>query len=127
MLSIIIATVVSMAIGGIWFGPKTFYPVMQKEMGLTEGMTDEVMARFKPAVHFGIVAIGEFTLATIIYGLLDITQGDLRVIIFPILFVVVSNIKTNIFTFLNAKLFMIQEGQKIVSILAMGIIIMLMM
>ncbi len=127
MLSILIATVVSMAIGGMWFGPKTFYPVMQKEMGLTEEMTSAVMERFKPAIHFGIVAIGEFTLATMIYGLLDITQGDLRVIIFPIMFVVVSNIKTNVFTFLNPHLFMIQEGQKIVSILAMGLIIMLMM
>lgn len=127
MFSVIIATIVSMVIGGIWFGPKTLYPVMQELMGQTDEMVAKRMENFKPAIHFGIVIIGEFTLALMLYGLLQITDGDLRIILFPILFVVVSNMKTNVFTFMSFKLFLIQEGEKIVSLLAMGLIIGLMM
>ncbi len=127
MLSIILATAVSMIIGGLWFGPKTLYPVMEREMGLSEELRNSIHSRFKPFTHFGLVIVGELTLAIIIYGLLDITQGDFRIVIFPIFFVVVSNIKTNVFTFLNMKLFLIQEGEKVVSLLAMAAIIALMM
>ncbi len=98
MLSIIIATIVSMVIGGAWFGPKTFYPVMMEELEQSDERVLERMERFNPSFHFGIVILAEFTLATIIYGLLEIANGDLRVIIFPAFFVVVSNIKTNIFS-----------------------------
>ncbi len=127
MLSIILATVASMIIGGIWFGPKALYPVMMKEMNISMEEQEKKMASFNPPFHFGIVIAGEFTLALMIYGLLQITGGDLRIIIFPMFFVVVSNIKTNIFTFLNAKLFLVQEGQKLVSIFVMVLIIALMM
>lgn len=127
MLSIIIATVVSMIIGGLWFGPKTFYPIMVAEMNQSEEEVKVRMERFNPFFHFGLVFVGEFTLALMIYGLLQITAGDLRVIMFPIFFVLVSNIKTNVFTFLNPKLFLIQEGEKVVSILVMGLIISIMM
>lgn len=127
MLSIVIATVVSMIIGSVWFGPKTLYPVMIKEMNISEEDQKARMENFKPGTHFGIVILGEFTLATILYGLLMITNGDISVLLFPALFVVLSNIKTNVFTFLNFKLFLIQEGEKVVSILAMGLIIAVMM
>lgn len=127
MLSVIIATIVSMVIGGIWFGPKTFYPVMQELMEQSDEMVAKRMENFKPAIHFGIVMVGEFTLALMLYGLLQVTDGDLRAIMFPIFFVVVSNMKTNIFSFLNMKLFLIQEGEKVVSLAAMGLIIWLMM
>lgn len=127
MLSVIIATVASMVIGGLWFSPKTFYPVMMKEMDISDEEQSVRMERFNPGFHFMIVIGAEFTLALIIYGLLQITNGDLMVIIFPIFFVLVSNIKTNIFTFLNFKLFLIQEMEKVVSIFVMALIISLMM
>ncbi len=127
MLSIIIATIASIVIGGLWFGPKTFYPVMMKEMNQSEEDVNARMAKFNPTFHFGIVIIAEFTLAILIYGLLLISNGDLKVILFPMFFVAVSNIKTNIFTFMNAKLFFVQEGQKLISIFVMGLIIALMM
>lgn len=127
MLSVIIATIVSMIIGGIWFGPKTFYPVMQELMDQSDEMVAKRMERFKPALHFGIVMVGEFTLALMLYGLLQFSDGDFRIILFPIMFVVISNMKTNIFSFLSFKLFFIQEGEKVLSILAMGLIINLMM
>ncbi len=127
MLSILIATIASMAIGAFWFGPKTFYPIMMKEMEISEERQQKRMKEFNPTFHFPIVFGAEFTLAALIYGLLMVTNNDFRIMIFPVFFVLVSNIKTNIFTFLNLKLFLIQEGQKIVSILVMGIIISIMM
>ncbi len=127
MLSIVLATVASMVIGGLWFGPKTFYPKMMEEMNISDEEQKIRMERFNPSFHFMIVIGAEFTLALIIYGLLQISGGDLAVIIFPIFFVLVSNIKTNIFTFLNFKLFLIQEMEKVISIFVMGLIISLMM
>ncbi len=127
MLSIIIATIASVMIGGIWFGPKTFYPTMMEMLEQSDERVEERMKGFNPPLHFGIVILSEAILASIIYGLLQVANGDMRVIVFPILFVVASNVKTNIFTFLNLKLFLVQEGQKVVSILVMGLIIGLMM
>lgn len=127
MLSIILATIASVLIGGLWFGPKTFFPVMMNEMNQDEAEVSARMERFNPSFHFGLVILGELTLAVMIYGLLLITNGDLMIIIFPIFFVLVSNIKTNIFTYLNFKLFLIQEGEKVLSMLVMGLIIGLMM
>lgn len=127
MFSIVIAAIVSVIVGGIWFGPKTFFPVMMKELGQSNDVVNDRMKRFNPPLHFGLVIVGELVLASILYVLLNATDGNLLVIFLPIIFVLASNIKTNVFSYLNLKLFAVQEGQKAVSILIMGLIIKLMM
>lgn len=53
IFGVLIAFVVSFVGGGIWFGPKTFYPIWMKERGF------ELPAnRNKPALLFGGTAIG---------------------------------------------------------------------
>lgn len=128
MLSILLATIASMAITMWWFGPQRFYPAMMKEIGTTlEAQQAKMANKFNPSFHFGIILAGEFTLALIIYGLLMLSNNDFRIMIFPLFFVFVSDIKTNIYTFLSVKLFLIQVGQKMVTIFVMGAIISLMM
>lgn len=127
MLSIIIATIVSIIIGALWFNPKTFYPVMQKGYRLSMDDTNEIMSRFKPPIHFGLVIIAEFSIALIIYGLLLVTNGDLRIIVMPILLIMLANVKSHVFSFLDLKLYLVMECQKAVSILVMGLIIAVMM
>lgn len=71
IVGVLVAFVVSFISGGIWFGPKTFYPVWMKAKGNTSGqLTGE---QNKPALLFGGTIIGvlvqTLTLAIIITSL----------------------------------------------------------
>lgn len=71
IVGVLIAFVFSFISGGIWFGPKTFYPVWMKARGNASGqLTGE---QNKPALLFGGTIIGvliqTLTLALIINSL----------------------------------------------------------
>ena len=55
-VGIIVATIVSFISGGIWFGPKTFYPVWMKARGIESGILTE--NQNKPAILFGSTFVG---------------------------------------------------------------------
>ena len=56
IVGVLIAFVVSFISGGIWFGPKTFYPIWMKAKGIRSGeLTRE---QNKPAVLFGGTIVG---------------------------------------------------------------------
>ena len=59
ILGIAIAFVVSFISGGIWFGPKTFYPIWMKERGIASGQLDA--NQNKPVLLFGGTIIGVLT------------------------------------------------------------------
>lgn len=56
-VGIAVASVVTFISGGIWFGPKTFYPIWMRERGIPSGQLNS--NQNKPALLFGgtIVAI----------------------------------------------------------------------
>ena len=70
-VGVLIAFVVSFISGGIWFGPKTFYPIWMKAKGVASGQLS--LQQNKPALLFGGTIIGvlvqTLTLAAIITGL----------------------------------------------------------
>jgi hypothetical protein len=70
-VGVLVAFVVSFISGGIWFGPKTFYPIWMKAKGIASGQLSH--QQNKPALLFGGTIIGvliqTLTLATIITGL----------------------------------------------------------
>ncbi len=55
-LGIVVAFIFSFASGGIWFGPKTFYPVWMKARGIASGQL--TANQNKPAIMFGGTAFG---------------------------------------------------------------------
>ena len=55
-LGVFIAFMVSFVSGGIWFGPKTFYPIWMKAKGIPSGGLTE--NQNKPALLFGGTIIG---------------------------------------------------------------------
>ena len=55
-LGVLIAFVISFISGGIWFGPKTFYPVWMRLRGIQSGQLDH--NQNKPALLFGGTIIG---------------------------------------------------------------------
>jgi hypothetical protein len=71
LIGVLIAFIVSFTSGGIWFGPKTFYPVWMKARGIQSGQLDH--NQNKPALLFGGTAIGvlaqTLTLALIVTSL----------------------------------------------------------
>ena len=68
IVGVLIAFVVSFISGGIWFGPKTFYPIWMKAKGVPNG--ELTVQQNKPALLFGGTILGvlvqTLTLALII-------------------------------------------------------------
>lgn len=70
-IGILVAGVITFISGGIWFGPKTFYPIWMKERGIASGQL--TANQNKPALLFGGTLIAIFiqmiTLGAIISSL----------------------------------------------------------
>ena len=70
-VGVLIAFVLSFISGGIWFGPKTFYPIWMKARGIESGQLSH--QQNKPALLFGGTIIGlilqTLTLALVINSL----------------------------------------------------------
>jgi hypothetical protein len=56
LVGVLVAFVISFISGGIWFGPKTFYPIWMKAKGIPSGQLDS--NQNKPALLFGGTIIG---------------------------------------------------------------------
>ena len=65
-LGVLIATIVSIISGAIWFGPKTFYPLWMKARGIESG---RLQNNPKPAVLFGGTFLSVF-IQTVTLGLI---------------------------------------------------------
>ncbi len=81
LVGVLIAFVVSFISGGIWFGPKTFYPIWMKAKGVENG--ELTTQQNKPALLFGGTILGvlvqTLTLALII-NTLQVNHLDLGVL-----------------------------------------------
>jgi hypothetical protein len=75
-VGVLVAAIVSIVSGSIWFGPKTLYPVWMKARGIASGRLKE---NHQPAVLFGGTFVGVFaqtvTLAVIITSLQNGNPG----------------------------------------------------
>ena len=56
LVGVLVAFIVSFASGGIWFGPKTFYPIWLKAKGVSSGQLSA--SQNKPVVLFGGTIVG---------------------------------------------------------------------
>ncbi|MFM8279125.1 MAG: DUF1761 domain-containing protein [Candidatus Limnocylindrus sp.] len=54
-VGVLVATIVSVASGALWFGPKTFYPIWMKARGIASGRLRE---DHNPAILFGGTFVG---------------------------------------------------------------------
>jgi hypothetical protein len=81
IVGVLIAFVVSFISGGIWFGPKTFYPIWMKAKGVANG--ELTTQQNKPALLFGGTILGvlvqTLTLALII-NTLQVHNLDLGIV-----------------------------------------------
>lgn len=81
-VGVLIAFAISFISGGIWFGPKTFYPIWMKARGIESGQLTS--QQNKPAILFGGTIVGilvqVLTLGVLITSLMagndDFSVGD---------------------------------------------------
>ena len=70
-VGVLVAFAISFISGGIWFGPKTFYPIWMKARGIESGQL--TTQQNKPAILFGGTIVGvlvqTLTLALVINSL----------------------------------------------------------
>lgn len=80
LFGVLVAFIVSFISGGIWFGPKTFYPIWMKARGIQSGQLTE--QQNKPAILFGGTIVGllaqTLTLAAVVTTLQN-SQPDFGV------------------------------------------------
>ena len=71
-IGILVAFIVSFISGGIWFGPKTFYPIWMKARGIASGQLNA--NQNKPVILFGGTIVGVL-IQTLTLGLIINSLG----------------------------------------------------
>ncbi len=129
-LSIILAAVAGGVIGAIWFGPKTFFPVWWKLMGKSP---DESPGTESMGMVFGLTALGALTQASVLglilplieqaVGGLDWFGGMATAALLGVGFSAATSLSHKLFGGFGLKVWILEVGQDIVSLAAMGAII----
>ena len=129
-LAVVLAAVVGVAIGAIWFGPKTFFPIWWKLQGKSP---EDNPGGESMGVTFGLTFVGGFVQAVVmavVIGLAETATGDLDWFsglatgaLMGVGFSAATSIGHKLFGGLGLRLWLLEVGQDIVSLAAMGAII----
>ncbi|MEN9342762.1 MAG: hypothetical protein RIR24_349 [Actinomycetota bacterium] len=129
-LAIFLAAVAGVVIGAVWFGPKTFFPVWWKLLGKnpTENPGNESMG-----LVFGLTFVGAFVQAIVMavaVSLAETATGDLQWYqglafgaLLGVGFSAATSIGHKLFGGFGLKVWILEVGQDILSLAAMGAII----
>ncbi len=129
-LSVVIATIAGVAIGATWFGPKTFFPLWWKLLGKSpsENPGNESMG-----VVFGLTFVGAFIQATVMavaVSLAETATGGLQWYeglafgaLLGVGFSAATSLSHKLFGGFGLKVWLLEVGQDIVSLAAMGAIV----
>ena len=129
-LAVILATVAGFAIGGLWFGPRTFFPVWWKLMGKSP---EEQPGSESMATVFGLTFLGAITQASVLglilplfadtVGGLDWFGGLATGALLGLGFSAATSLSHKLFGGFGLKVWVLEVGQDIVSLAAMGAIV----
>lgn len=131
LIGVLIAFIVSFISGGIWFGPKTFYPVWMKARGNASGqLTGE---QNKPALLFGGTILGilvqTFSLALVITSLgnniedFSVTDGALVGFVLGVGIAMFASLSHRLFGGENLKVWIIETANDAINLTIAGAII----
>lgn len=131
LLAVLLAGFAGIAIGAIWFGPKTFFPVWWAAMGRKPG--EEAAGATGPGLAFGLTFAAAFVQAfalTLFLQLAKASMPDLSPLDGLVIgalagfgFAAASSISHKLFGGISLKVWVLEVGQDIVSLAAMGAII----
>ena len=130
-VAVIVAAIVAIAIGSIWFGPRTFFPVWWKAMGRP---ADEKPGGENMAIVFGATFVAQFVqaLAVSIVVAMQADRGNGQLGAFDGLFIgllvgigfaAAASLTHRLFAGQSFKVWAIEVGADVVSLTAMAVII----
>lgn len=131
LIGVLVAFIVSFISGGIWFGPKTFYPVWMKARGNASGqLTGE---QNKPALLFGGTILGilvqTFSLALVITTLgnyvedFSVADGALVGLVLGVGIAMFASLSHRLFGGENLKVWIIETANDAINLTIAGAII----
>lgn len=129
-LAWILAAVAGIAIGAIWFGPKAFFPIWWKFMGKKP---EDLSGASNMGVVFGLTFLGAFVQAavlSVVIGLAESAIGGLDWFgglatgaLMGLGFSAATVLSHKLFGGISLKVWILEVGQDITSLAAMGAII----
>ena len=129
-LAVLLAAIAGFAIGGIWFGPKTFFPIWWKLMGKSP---EEQPGSANMGAVFGLTALGALTQATVMgvvlplisdaSGGLDWLGGMATGALLGLGFSAATSLSHKLFGGFGLKVWILEVGQDIISLAAIGAVI----
>ncbi|MFN8412533.1 MAG: DUF1761 domain-containing protein [Anaerolineales bacterium] len=128
-LAVVACVIASMVVGGIWFGPKTFFPVWWKAVGKSENDTPggasmgmvwggTVAASFVQAVFMSLVvnAMGSMS------GGATLGSGAMTGFLIWLGFVATSSLTNKLFAD-RLKAWVLEQGSHLITFVVMGAIV----
>ena len=125
-----LAAVAGIAIGAVWFGPKTFFPIWWKMMGKSP---NDQPGGANMGVVFGLTFLGAFMQAAVLHVVIDLAQtangnldwfGGLATgALMGVGFAAATVLGHKLFGGISLKVWVLEVGQDIVSLAVMGAII----
>lgn len=129
-----IATILGIVIGSIWFGPKTFFPMWWKFLGRKP--SEQPGSSNMPLI-FGLTFAGAFVQAIVlsvvmglalqVLGTLTWFDGMAIGALMGVGFAAASSISHQLFGGFSLKAWVLEVGQDIVSLSAMGVVLAVML
>ena len=129
--AVVVAAIAAIAIGSIWFGPRTFFPVWWAAMGRP---ADEKPGGQNMAVVFGATFLGQFVQALAVsvvvamqadrgHGQLGAFDGLFIGLLVGVGFAAAASLSHRLFAGQSFKVWAIEVGSDVVSLTVMSIII----
>jgi len=123
--AVILCGIISLVIGGIWYGP-VFSKLWMKQYNFTE---EDLKKDFNPVRTFGLTVIGHILMALVLAYMISLTnansiQDGIRISLSCWLgFIATSMFVNNLFARKSITLFFIDSGYQLVNMLVFGIIL----
>lgn len=131
-LAVLVASLASFVIGFIWFGPKTFFPVWWRAMGRSLDEMTGKGATPMPVV-FGLTIVGIVVQATVLAAVIELLRlsgqsvgwsaGAITGALMGVGFAAAASLSHRLFGGFSLTVWLIEVGQDIVCLAAMGAIL----
>ena len=73
-LAVVVSSIAAFAVGAIWFGPKTFYPIWWKAIG--RAPEDKPGGSSSMAVTFGLIGVAAFVQAVVLALIIGVLRDS---------------------------------------------------